>query len=139
LIGGVGGAGYPQFKTYACSEYPSCGGKGGTQKSGGDGGLGGNGTLCSGTTGARGEFGLGGRGAKMRRYTSYECGGLGGGGGGGYYGGGGGGQGPSDGSNDIGGGGGGGGGSSYVERQASDVHMWHGWTQNQYGLVVVRW
>ena len=139
LIGGIGAAGYPQYKTYNCEQFPSCGGKGGTQRAGGDGGYGGSGSECEGSDGMAGAFGSGGRGAKMRRSSSYECGGLGGGGGGGYYGGGGGGQGAVDNSNDVGGGAGGGGGSSYVERKASDVHMWHGWTKNPYGLVVIRW
>lgn len=139
LIGGPGASGYPQYKTYACLQYPSCGGKGGTQGSGGAGGFGGDGDECHGTNGLAGSLGIGGRGAKMRRSGSVECGGLGGGGGGGYYGGGGGGQGAVNSSNSVGGGAGGGGGSSYVEHKATDVHMWHGWTKNQYGLVVIRW
>ena len=139
LIGGTGASGYPQYKTYSCLQYPSCGGKGGTQNNGGAGGYGGSGNECDGTNGAPGSLGMGGRGAKMRNSGSYECGGLGGGGGGGYYGGGGGGQGAVDNSNSIGGGAGGGGGSSYVERKGTDVHMWHGWPKNQYGLVVIRW
>jgi hypothetical protein len=64
----------------------------------------------------------------------------GGGGGGGYYGGGGGGGGSSFETYCIAAGGGGGGGSSYVERSATDVHMWKGWKQSAGdGLVVINW
>jgi hypothetical protein len=138
LIGGVGEAGYPQYNTYDCFNITGCGGRGGTQGSGGDGGSGGSGD-CTGGTGSVGSPGLGGRGATANGSKSYDCGGLGGGGGAGYYGGGGGGQGASLNSNTVGGGGGGGGGSSYVEKSATDVHMWSGWIKNPYGLVVIRW
>lgn len=140
LVGGIGAAGYPAYKTTECAQYPACGGRGGSQRSAGAGGLGGEGNYCNGATGRKGSLGTGGNGAKMRASSdSGECGGLGGGGGAGYYGGGGGGGGASDGSNNAGGGGGGGGGSSYVERRATNVHMWQGWRQNEYGLVVVHW
>jgi hypothetical protein len=124
-------------------SYGGCPGTGGTQSAGGTGGIGGEGVLCYGTQGANGAFGVGGQGASAGLSSSsnryYECGGLGGGGGGGYFGGGGGGEAASYGSSPIGGGGGGGGGSSYVERSATNVHLWRGWKGNEYGLVVISW
>lgn len=139
--GGDGEAGYPQFNTYNCTAVPiaGCGGNGGAPTAGGAGGTGGSGEQCAGGNGFGGSFGVGGRGARVSGSHSNECGGLGGGGGGGYYGGGGGGAGGVDNTQTVGGGGGGGGGSSYVERRAANVHMWRGWVQNPYGLIVLRW
>ncbi len=132
--GGTGGDG---------SGSNSCGGGGGTggsQSRGGTGGLGGscNGSNCyPSASGADGSSHLGGIGGSDP-YSGPGLGGGGGGGGGGYYGGGGGASGCI--SSGGGSGGGGGGGSSYVERSATDVHMWQGWknaTGN--GLVVLSW
>lgn len=140
LVGGTGSDGYPNYGEDGCyGGYAACGGTGGSQTSGGSGGIGGESADCIGHTGSMGSLGAGGRGAKAsRRSELHLCGGLGGGGGGGYYGGGGGGQGAGAASGSAGGGGGGG-GSSYVERNATDVHMWQGWQQNQFGLVVLRY
>jgi hypothetical protein len=143
--GGSGGSGYgSRDSTYTCGAgYGACGGTGGTQSGGGNGGNGGVGIFCyRGAAGSPGKLGFGGAGAMAVSTTSSssgeECGGLGGGGGGGYYGGGGGGEAGAYGSYE-GGGGGGGGGSSYVESGALDAHMWQGWKQNQYGLIVISW
>jgi hypothetical protein len=139
--GGRGGQGGARTggsgKAGCCSQYGNggTGGTGGTQYQGGSGGEGGG---WPGQDGALGDGGDGGRGA----CTSSTCGygGSGGGGGGGYYGGGGASGGSSYNSGASGGGGGGGGGSSYVERTASDVHMWQGWKNaDRDGLVVVSW
>jgi hypothetical protein len=142
LTAGAGAPGYPNNYGSGCSSvYTACGGGGGTQTSGGAGAGGGYGSFCDGTKGGNGTLGIGGTGSKIAStyYGPYQCGGLGGGGGGGYYGGGGGGEsGASSGYYGFGGGGGGG-GSSYAEPSATDVHMWHGWKQNAYGLIVVDW
>ncbi|HET6276706.1 MAG TPA: hypothetical protein VFE16_12320 [Candidatus Cybelea sp.] len=112
------------------------GGTGGAQNQGGAGG-----SSSHGNPGGRGQLRHGGAGGSG--CDSSACGypgGGGGGGGGGYYGGGGGGGGIYDATMCICGGGGGGGGSSYVERTATDVHVWRGWknaTGN--GLVVFSW
>jgi hypothetical protein len=79
--------------------------------------------------------GTGGQGG-----PDYGSGPGGGGGGGGYYGGGGGGAGSSWQYYCYLDGGGGGGGSSYVERSATNVHMWQGWKNRAHnGLVVLSW
>ncbi len=147
--GGTGGIGSGSYGYEKCAGtslprgdyyggYGGCPGIGGTQSAGGIGGAGGTGPLCYGTGGSNGALGLGGDGANEGS-GSYECGGYGGGGGGGYYGGGGGGEGASYGSSPIGGGGGGGGGSSYVENAGADAHMWQGWKQDRFGIVVLDW
>ncbi len=129
--GGTGGEG---------EGTSSCGGKGGTGGSQSAGGKGGRGGVCFGSpcsAGADGRLHFGGIGGSSY-YSGPDLGGGGGGGGGGYYGGGGGGSGCI--TSGGGAGGGGGGGSSYVERSATDVHMWQGWknaTGN--GLVVFSW
>jgi hypothetical protein len=139
-VGGNGSPGYPDYSDAGCyTAYIACGGGGGTQVTGGSGGLGGSGG-CNGTAGSSGTLGHGGTGAEIATTSSsQQCGGLGGGGGGGYYGGGGGGEAGSGGGHHGLGGGGGAGGSSYVEQGATKVHMWRGWRQNEYGLVVVHW
>jgi hypothetical protein len=116
------------------------GGRGGTQSNGGAGGAGGAGIYhrTNGRAGKSGSLADGGTGGASRP-SGYGNGG-GGGGGGGYYGGGGGGGGGAWPSGPDTSGGGGGGGSSYVERSATNVHMWQGWknaTTN--GLVVLSW
>jgi hypothetical protein len=141
LTAGNGAQGFPAYGTVKCAKSTPCGGQGGTQSAGGAGGPGGAGTFCTGAPGNAGAIAVGGTGATFTKSSEADsCGGLGGGGGGGYYGGGGGGGAGSDRRvNGIQGGGGGGGGSSYAEPKATEVHMWHGWTHNQYGLVVVHW
>jgi hypothetical protein len=151
IIGGTGGIGFGDYRTTSrftpCAgtyeSYGGCPGSGGSNIAGGAGGAEGDGFFCTATSGLPGSLGVGGQGGSAAKTTSSsyydDCGGLGGGGGGGYYGGGGGGEGASYGSSPIGGGGGGGGGSSYVESSATDVHIWRGWKQNQYGLVVFSW
>jgi hypothetical protein len=151
LTGGTGGIGDGYSYGKGCGggsldpkrdsvANAGCPGTGGSSKAGGAGGSGGEGAFCYGSSGFAGSLGLGGQGALDASGTSgpYDCGGLGGGGGGGYYGGGGGGAGGGY-NYYIGGGGGGGGGSSYVESTASDVHMWQGWKENPYGLIVFSW
>lgn len=116
------------------------GGSGGTQQKGGSGGLGGTGSLGYGVPGNDGRRGRGGDGGHHCRHChGRSAGANGGGGGGGYYGGGGGGVGGGLESYYWGGGGGGGGGSSYVEPSATDVHLWQGWQQDEFGLVVFDW
>lgn len=133
LVGRSGGGG---------GSYGGGGGEGGTQTSGGAGGKGGSG-YGYGSPGSSGRLGAGGAGGSGTASSSGYGGTAGGGGGaGGYYGGGGGGSGTSsaDGSGSPSDGGGGGGGSSYVERRASEVHIWSDWhnaTTN--GLVVFGW
>ncbi len=133
-IGGTGASG--GGGGYDCN---GSGGTGGTQSSGGSGGAGGD---CEyrGSSGTNGALLLGGVGGGGRTSRSYSYGPAGGGGGGGFYGGGGGGAAAIFPLGSEGGaGGGGGGGSSFVEPTAKDVHMWHGWTKNDYGLMVIRW
>jgi hypothetical protein len=135
--GANGAAGFPDYSDDGCyTAYISCGGGGGTPVAGGTGGFGGSGH-CTGTAGSAGTLGQGGVGSEIQSGT--QCGGLGGGGGGGYWGGGGGGQAGSGNGYHGFGGGGGGGGSSYVAQGATKVHMWRGWKENEYGLVVVHW
>lgn len=141
LVAGNGAAGFPAYATGKCVTSTPCGGQGGSQTAPGAGGAGGTGSFCNGAAGGEGALGSGGNGATFSKSSDANvCGGLGGGGGGGYFGGGGGGGAGSDRrTHSIQGGGGGGGGSSYVETKATDVHMWQGWRQNEYGLVVVHW
>jgi hypothetical protein len=133
---GIGGARYSQ-----CG-----GGGGGTQTAGGSGGAEGIGCFYgsygdAGGDGALGTGGSGGTGSSSRSSRYYPAGAGGGGGGGGYYGGGGGGAGCTSSSGYYTGtGGGAGGGSSYVERKATNVHMWQGWKNRaRNGLVVLSW
>jgi hypothetical protein len=135
LTGGTGGTGGSNYSSTG-SYGGGGGGAGGTQYDGGPGGVGSD---CYGSypSGAKGTLGAGGVGGLGGGYYDNPGGG---GGGGGYYGGGGGGGGSSYGSRCVGAGGGGGGGSSYVERRASDVHMWQAWKESAgNGLVVLSW
>jgi hypothetical protein len=132
LIGGVGGSN---------PHNGAGGGDGGTQSTGGGGGVGGKSTASycfgyDGNAGNAGALGLGGDGGSGAK-TSYGSADAGDGGGGGYYGGGGGGAGSGY-SSYVCNGGGGGGGSSYVEKRATNVHMFRGDSAGN-GLVVLSW
>jgi Glycine rich protein len=132
--GGLTGGGGGESRYYECNGG---GGSGGTQYAGGAGGAGSHCLSNHGNPGKNGTLGFGGRGAQNGHGVSTG----GGGGGGGYYGGGGGGAG-SEFSSSVGqgSGGGGGGGSSYVEPNATDVHMWQGWKPKvPNGLIVFTW
>jgi hypothetical protein len=139
LIGGAGGSN---------GQSGADGGGGGTQRTGGTGGRGGksHAQYCfgyNGNAGSAGALGLGGQGGSGGKTSSGStyAGAGGGGGGGGYYGGGGGGAGSGYGSEPYAylcNGGGGGGGSSYVERRATNVHMFRGHSAGN-GLVELSW
>jgi len=134
--GSIGAAGDPR----CCPGEWGVGGGGGTQESGGQGGIAGSSTYPRpGANGSVGRGGGGGKGCQKGKFCK-PVGGTGGGGGGGYYGGGGGGGGTGGFYTYGYGGGGGGGGSSYIEPSATRFQSWQGWknaTTN--GLVVISW
>ena len=114
---------------------PSVPGEGGSQLSGGTGGLGSVTTCSTGGIGVNGSLGLGGKGGDSIQGNCTLRGASGGGGGGGYYGGGGGGGGSGDGH----GASGGGGGSSYIGGVTNGVTTTGGNTSSIEGKVVISW
>ena len=140
--GGGGNGGYSAGNTGSstldpCYSFISSGGFGGSQDSGGAGGLGTWNCNIMAGPGDAGELGAGGAGGNGSDCNGGNFGAGGGGGGGGYYGGGGGGGGPGSGSPFTWPGAGGGGGSSYIGG-VTDGTTTNG-VKNDNGQVIIRW